>query len=741
MYGNSFNPENIAANSIWHGQIVDDRAWKDNELRKKFNSPNDIPGYGFRYKVRIIGRDDVNKSVPDDLLEMAEVILPVTAGSGHASSFQTPNLRKGTFVVGYYKDWPDQSEPIILGCLYNNDQNSPKLARKNPPKSFVPTSGYYGEVGACYAIPASKGQLNEGGAPLLNNSADKQQLDDGKTKTGLDAPTRCEATPLRGIQLKIQKLIKDIEKAKNKLNSWETAVQNPIMFRGQQMSVQQYIQTKVADAAKDISAFVKTIIDAVRKFVIQKVNSTLKDVYFLVFPNQRPKVKKASEKALELLSCLFNKIIANLLKMVGGFLNQIVDRFINTPLCAVENFVGGLLGKLGGLIGGFVDSILGPISSLIGSAFSFAGQILGFLQQILGFFLCEETAECAEVKEWSLWDGAGTNGSGLSLNLDNIFNSAKEIGSNIAKVSDPNNFNFDLDFSDVFQDTCNVGPVVCGPPKVSFFGGGGSGAAGNAIISAAGQILGVDIISSGFNYSSVPTVTFFDSCGNGDGAVGAVNIGTVVIPPEGTDGNGTGAGTTTIGVTGITIIDPGTGYLPGPDGSLGGDGRTWAEPGDTIVKREDGTYDPPYKDGETPINILPGDEVTKVGINTFKGGQPGRGDGSYPVYLQVCKISVINAGLNYSQGDTVVVTPSNGIEAIPVFGPNGIINEIKVTKCGIGYTEIPKITIDTETGYNGQLIPIFDVIKVGDGGAVGDGLDIIPSQKDIIHVVDCIGKF
>ena len=72
-----------------------------------------------------------------------------------------------------------------------------------------------------------------------------------------------------------------------------------------------------------------------------------------------------------------------------------------------------------------------------------------------------------------------------------------------------------MDFSDVFDNPCNVGAILCGPPTVEFFGGGGSGAAGNAIISAAGEIMGVDITLPGSNYTSAPFVRFVDACGKG----------------------------------------------------------------------------------------------------------------------------------------------------------------------------------------------------------------------------------
>ena len=72
-------------------------------------------------------------------------------------------------------------------------------------------------------------------------------------------------------------------------------------------------------------------------------------------------------------------------------------------------------------------------------------------------------------------------------------------------------FDFDLDFSDIMDNDCNVGPLFCGPPTISF----GSGEAkGNAIIGLTGTLLGVDIITPGGDYIGPPKVKFNDSCNN-----------------------------------------------------------------------------------------------------------------------------------------------------------------------------------------------------------------------------------
>ena len=105
------------------------------------------------------------------------------------------------------------------------------------------------------------------------------------------------------------------------------------------------------------------------------------------------------------------------------------------------------------------------------------------------------------------------------------------------------NFNAGTIFQSIVDGKCNVGPVDCGPPNVVFFGGGGSGGAGNPVINAIGEVLGVDIILPG-QYTSPPVIDFVDNCGNGKGANGEVildddgGIANVVIINSGYDYEG-----------------------------------------------------------------------------------------------------------------------------------------------------------------------------------------------------------
>lgn len=728
MNENLFNSESIATGKFiwWIGQIVDDTVWKDNTLPTKWKETGRIPGWADRYKVRILGRDTETKDVPDEQLEMAELLYPVTAGSGHAGSYQTSNLRKGAFVVGFYKDGIDMSEPIIMGSLSNNDQT--KLAQSIPLKGFVPFSGYVKETVSVNDIPSEGSETNPRESCTSNSTRETVQSDDETEidctkETYLTLPSDCDKLQLGAIQVEIRKFIQDIQGFKKRVNSWKYTILRPISEEGRDFSISEYIQRKSQNVAKWVSSKIKKIIDEIQKGIVRNVNEAAKNSYYSLFPNQRPGLKKSIETANDLLACLFRRIISNLLQISNNALNAVAERFINTPLCAVENILASLLGSLTGLISSFVSSIIRPIEVLVGGIFDVSGGVINFITDLLSFLSCEEKPECPGVTGWTPWQGATK--FNLGSNTQNLIQKVSEIASTATQFIDPNNFNFDLNFDNIFQNSCNVGPVFCGPPIVQFYGGGGTGASGNAIVSATGDILGVDLTSLGFGYQSAPIIRFVDNCGQGKGAVGRA-----VINESGEVAN-------------VIIDDPGFGYLPSPNGDLGGDGSTFATSNQTVVKRSDGKYDRPYNPGET-FNVNPGDEVYSEGNTNIitqpetltapeRTTQPINND-NYSIFLELENVVIDNPGINYnSETDRVVVTPDNGAVINASFDSFGSLTSINVAKTGVGYTERPTIEIETESGYNASFIPVLKVIRIEDEIQA-------PPSSQIISVVDCVGK-
>lgn len=786
----NFNAQASIPANIWWGQIVDDVHWKDNTIAEKWKGPQNIPGWGDRYKVCILGRDTPTKDVPDDQLEWAELIYPVTAGSGHGGSYQTSNLRKGAYVIGFYKDGVNLSEPIILGCIGNNEQT--RLSQSIPTTAFTPYSAYINEQVSVNDISAS---ASPGPASNVDNGklegctsnatreiclADNTQKDDGSKTRYLMQPTDCSKLQLGRIQNEIQNLIQDIQRYQQTVNSWESSLLKPINENGKSYSVTEYINYKIQNASEIVAGGLKTIITGIQQGVTNEINKTLTKFYYGLFPNERPGFKKTVETTQDLVACLFRKIIGSLLSMASQILKGIVNSFINGPLACIETLVAGFLAQIGSFISSALGSILGPVEALIGSVFNIADGIFNFITDLLSFLSCEETPQCPEVTGWVPWSGVSTfnveddidsivaqvnnittileqtgslDFSNVSLDLD--INVDAEFGTTSTSITNPlfqtcdTGSIFDLDIPSIIPTECNIGATFCTPPTINFYSSQGSGATGNPVIGSNGEILSVDIVSSG-SYCNVPTVTFSDNCGSGSGATGIAVTGPVEVGITTTTSTGitTTITVTTTGIVDVVITNSGFGYLPAPNGDLGGDGRVWAEAKQTTVKRSDNTYDRPYDPGET-FNVNPGDEVYSCGRTTIitesqtitapecsgdtlpRGEDPSLNNGTYPVVLELDKVFLEKGGIGYDPNkDKIKVTPDNGAILDYKVGPLGEVTEIIVVQSGIGFTEMPSIQIESETGFNMKAIPVLKPIK---------DLQSLQrvNQNQIISVIDC----
>ena len=353
--------------------------------------------------------------------------------------------------------------------------------------------------------------------------------------------------------------------------------------------------------------------------------------------------------------------------------------------------------------------------------------------------------------------------------------------------------------------TCrkNTGPVFCGPPTAQFFGLGSS-AAGNLIIGSLGEVIGIDMISFGSGYNDKSYGKVYDNCGKGKGAY----IRPIVSDYTDEEGN-----LQTGGITDIEIIEPGTGYLPAPDGSRGGNEYTWSDPDDTVIRKPDGSWSPippgevvvvdpgsivtlppgtvvitnPQPGGEPggelggdfEIIALPGAGTPGGGTGTGGNGTGGNGtggtgtgggetirggnpvlielpgvfttpkpeyrrpsgdyptssNGSYPVILYLCEIFIDESGINYSPRDKIIIEPDIGAVAEPKFDARGRVTSIKVTESGEGFTEYPRVYIQSETGYNVVLRSKLCIDRVGN-----DELKEPTFQDKVITVIDCVGK-
>ena len=94
-------------------------------------------------------------------------------------------------------------------------------------------------------------------------------------------------------------------------------------------------------------------------------------------------------------------------------------------------------------------------------------------------------------------------------------------------------------------------------------------------------------------------------------------------------------------------------------------------------------------------------------------------------------IYIKDPGFGYKPEDEVIIP---GGEGKLILNRKGSITGVRITNPGIGYTTLPEIRINTNTGFNANLIPVLRFIDVNDSGFV------IPLGTPTLQIIDCVGK-
>ena len=553
----------------WTGQVVDESTWLDNELTP--NHPKGAAkGHGKRYRVRIFSRDSEVKIVPDQQLDMADVIVPVTAGSGHGCYSETVVLSQGSWVTGWFWDGAEGRQPVILGSLPNNPDTS--LFGGDPPEGYIGRTGMNGLTGpkpikeedilsgtASDTLPAIESKSAD---PSEITSADPIQSVDGSEVSPRKRNIECEggSGPIKGIQGFIQRALATIQK----LKLFKSTAQNTI---NSILATASNITNQVAGA---VASLFKMIVGKMRGFILNKINAGLKDVGELLPPSLRQAFSAGASTTTDTLACVFQKIMGTLFQMAKDLFEQLVDSYVTAPLCAAEKMVGDMIGNILGEITDAVDGAISGIAGLVDSGSAIVDQafsVLEIIQGLLNFLKCDATPDCEYKDQWSFW-----NGSSLSADVsDGIANIMKDISQGVDNALGGGGGGA--------GGGCNTDQLPCGPPGLSFSGGGGSGLAGNLIMSA-GQIMGVDFSSFGSGYSYTPTLSVTDGCGNGGG------YKIELITSDGTNSDTSLKEGDDIQVVGAVVVQPGSGYLDTPDGST-----NISKPEESIIRDENGKWE------------------------------------------------------------------------------------------------------------------------------------------------------
>ena len=327
MESSLFNSGFLGGSFHWFiGQVSDDSTWRENQNSKKFKKGEDVPAWGYRYKVRIIGQHEQEESdISADQLPWAQVMYPVTAGTGHGGSYQTPAIRQGSFVFGFFLDGKDQQVPMIMGCLGNNIKT--KLERKTGTegsggKNFTPFSFFSKMLrpepneqkklkdadfspkqngNEAYSSPSSGNVSKESNdANNLYSIADERQKYTLEEKHALACPNPETQSDVKNIQTVIETVSAKIERFQKSLQDADLAAGLPIVDNAKD------IDKAIEDASEEMSKYMKGTMNKVQQFTTKEFNEKLAPVINLAPPSHTLEILQKKVEGLEKIACMFN---------------------------------------------------------------------------------------------------------------------------------------------------------------------------------------------------------------------------------------------------------------------------------------------------------------------------------------------------------------------------------------------------------------------------------------------------
>ena len=567
---NSINFAGSDGFPYFRGQVTTDDAWRQHSEK-----------YGYRVKVRIYGVHPPSSIVPDSELPWAQVIVPTVFGSGKACAGVSLSLQGGETVIGFFAD-NDKQQPVILGCYqsdvehenvleYNTDSDGSSEFREVKAKSNLAWGA--GNMPANHNDPADvNGTLKRN--DLTANGKTTQQVIIDEENLIVKKAQKCKQG--KGFGNDIARALESFIEITGKLDKFQDTYIDPVMDELQD------VQKLVSDTAELISGAYATVIRLARKFLFSKIYELAETLMgFLQLDSLLKDI--AVKKAVDTIYCLIEKIIKSLQSVIKDFLIGLIGKIVQAPICAAEQFLGGLNTRMFNQIEEAIGDAMSTLSGILGPIGNFMGYLekaMGYAQIGLKLLECEDTICPPEPYDWAVNFGP-TKQQKLdfkkTIDISSKFNVAgigKSMNDGIEKF-------FGLDDEDLEQadyvadilGPCPINRKECGPPKIEIFGGGGIGAAANAVINELGEVVGVNMQSLGVGYTNTPFVSIIDNC-DGRGAEGeaivkdgqVVNIiirrggGGYQVPENVSDSEGIDV----VGeIEGVEIIRTGRDYKPG----------------------------------------------------------------------------------------------------------------------------------------------------------------------------------
>ena len=519
-------------------------------------------GWAWRYKIRILGKHTQDKNIlSDEDLPWAQVIMPVTAGSGAANYATSPMINQGdTVTIEYYDD--DEQQPVITGVLPRTKQVS--TGEPDDTNGYLPHSGY-----------TERRDKNE------------KQVEDETNESNKGSQSSTRSDKFSSVFGDTTVLADGCDPNTYKMNAVISVLQNLFNQINKFKDDEAYIETIVQQAIDRIYAivnpFVGQIFNSLFEGLVPILNQGLSALYKKVFAavlsatgGNVVAATLAAEAALialtpaimalqEAISLLASQTVAAMLGEIDSLVRDAVENNDDFSRCAAEDFASAMVNDIIDKTDAGMQPLLVAVAIIlalasVGSGFSAGIALrgtLGVLKDLTAALLSPAQGgkgKCSgTVNEYAfgigpvndvgdilddIIDSANTAKSlvdtaeGLIETVDGVINPDQELDDLLKTFGDFPFMSATTKIGSTLDNCSTLPPEVCFGPEIVLFGGRGSGAEGVAIVgnneekndpriagNSQGGILAIDVVDGGSGYEYPPYVDIRDNCGLGIGAV------------------------------------------------------------------------------------------------------------------------------------------------------------------------------------------------------------------------------
>ena len=561
---------------------------------------------------------------------------------------------------------------------------------------------------------------------------------ESKTTEEQDRPDPCKDTAVGKLTQVLTDFITVTNGLESSLNEFVDPLQNKLVD----------MTDEINKVAQKVNSIVKGIINRVRTKILKKVLSL-----FSIFQGLQKKINpadwltgpgftKAAKGIMQLLFCVFEKIIGQMLNFVKNMLKNLIANAINGPFCAAKQWVDGIFAKVFDLIGDLTAPIVNGLQWLTGGLGAITGVLSkasSLASKIFAFIGCDDL-KCNKPSKWasSFNETLEVATDDWQDTLDNIGNfkgiqdSLDKFGKNALKTTD--NILGKVGIGSVIaggdtselEDTSIDGSGLLDilATTDSLTGGNSAQDVARGLGTLESAIAGISLFGNGNSIFNACT-NKMDNPQTQDDII-QMPIGFQYdrcIPPAAyVDGEGEGARLKTVvgadtRIFSIEVIDGGSGY----------DSNT----GIAIIDRTN------YGRGAQAKAVIENGSIVRVIVTSAGIGYCGQGTG---VGI-VTAITPTKPGIGYTSGDTIdVFDPSNpgtATTSVPVgvtTNNGSIVTAYVPTDFKYEFNRRPILVINSNTGLGAEVVPVMlDVVQ----SVVDDSATRITPLIGITTVVDC----